>query len=79
MSAKGQKRTFNENPVSKCSAILASFSAILASSRNDGSRPRTLQKGHRLCAVALLLNCRSRGWNSGSSPIKCEAVLILAA
>ena len=41
MSAK----TFNENPLSKCSPIFAS-------SRNNGSRPRGLQKGHPL-RVAL--------------------------
>ena len=46
MSAKCQNRTFNENPVSKCSPILAS-------SRNNGSRPRGLQKGPPPCAVAL--------------------------
>ena len=39
---------------------------------NSNQRSGLHRVGHRLCAVALQLNCRSKGWTSGSSPINAK-------
>ena len=65
MSAKCQNRTFNENPVSTCSAILASSRTMVRAHAG-------CKKGHRLARWPFSLNCRSKGWTSGSSPINAK-------
>ena len=59
--------------VSMCTS--AYFGALRTIHSNSNERSGPHRVGHRLCAVALQLNCRSSGWNSGSSPINARLCL----